>query len=341
MATAELARVRKSKVEFKSKGVTCRGDLWLPERGAPPYPVVVMAGGWCYVKEIVMPHYAQFFCGEGLAVLMFDYRNLGASDGEPRQHLDPWAQIEDYRNAISFVETVPELDPARIVVWGISYSGGHALIVGAIDRRVRCIVSNIPVVDGYETQRRVHGERRFAQLLQVIAEDRARRYRGEPSGRLPMSAPDPDQVLCTWPFPEVYSAFDAIKRAEAPRHEHWSTIESTELLLTYTVFPYVTRILDTPTLMLVAEGDNITSWDLEIAAFNLIPSPHKELFIIPRTSHMSLYTERQRLEIAATYTARWLREQVLQPTEAAVGRSDGRRGAARQRGAGAGRRSRG
>ena len=77
-----------------------------------------MAGGWCYVKEIVMPHYADFFVQSGLSVLIFDYRNLGGSDGQPRQHVDPYEQIEDYKNAISFAQTLPEIDPKRVGIWG-------------------------------------------------------------------------------------------------------------------------------------------------------------------------------------------------------------------------------
>src|ERR1700728_2947384 len=92
-------------VEFKSDGITLRGHLYLPE-GAGPHPLVVMAGGWCYVKELVQPEYAKVFAGAGVAALVFDYRNFGDSDGTPRQHLDPWAQIEDYRNAISYAETL-------------------------------------------------------------------------------------------------------------------------------------------------------------------------------------------------------------------------------------------
>jgi len=81
-----------------------------------------MAGGWCYVKEIVMPNYADYFVREGFAALIFDYRSFGASEGKLRQHLDPWWQIEDYRNAISYAETLPEVDAERIAIWGISYS---------------------------------------------------------------------------------------------------------------------------------------------------------------------------------------------------------------------------
>ena len=139
--------MRSTEVEFRSDGVTVRGDLLLPD-GDGPHPVVVMAGGWCYVKELRQPQYAQEFVERGFAALIFDYRTIGASDGEPRQHLDPWAQIEDYRNAISYLETRPDIDADRIGVWGISYSGGHVLILGAIDPRVKVIVSNVPVIDG-------------------------------------------------------------------------------------------------------------------------------------------------------------------------------------------------
>ena len=73
---------------------------------------------------------------------------FGASDGSPRQEVDPIAQIRDYRDAITFAETLPGTDPARIGVWGSSYSGGHVLIVAAIDRRVKCVVSQVPMVSG-------------------------------------------------------------------------------------------------------------------------------------------------------------------------------------------------
>lgn len=189
----------KREVEFNSDGLKCRGTLITPE-GDGPFPVVILAGGWCYVQEIVMPNYAEHFVDAGFATLLFDYRNFGKSEGSVRQHLDPWWQIEDYRNAISFVETLPEIDSERIAVWGISYAGGHVLIVGALDPRVKCIVSTIPVVDGYQNMMRSHGERRFADLQAVIMEDR--RKRGEDSskrGKMAMSVANPEEEICTWP----------------------------------------------------------------------------------------------------------------------------------------------
>lgn len=302
--------VQKRTVQFKSKGITVRGDLVTPS-GKGPFPLVVMGGGWCYVKEIVMPHYAVPIVQAGCAVLMFDYRHLGASEGMPRQHIDPWSQIEDFRSAITFAESLPEIDPGRIGVWGISYAGGHVLIVGAIDPRVKCVISNIPVVDGYENMRRVHGSTRFNDLLELLKKDRASRAREEnPGGRMPMSSLTPFTELSTWPFPLIHQVFNEIKAKEAPLHEHWSTTESTELLLNYNVFPFCRRLTNMPTLMVVAEGDEITLWDLEVEAFNAIPSPHKRLAVIPHVSHMSLYAKKTHLEIAgaeaAAFVGKWL-----------------------------------
>src|SRR5204863_8848988 len=230
-----------------------RAHLYRPDDATGPLPIVVMAGGWCYVKELVQPHYAEAFVRVGCAALVFDYRRFGASDGTPRQHLDPWDQIEDYRNAISFAETLDRVDAERIGVWGISYSGGHALIVGATDPRVKCVVSTIPVVDGLLNMQRVHGAIGFRRLRDAVTEDRRKRYSTGEYGYIPMSGPDYATELVTWPFPEVTEVFKNLQATTAPNHEHRNTIASVENLMNYTVFPYVERLLNTPTLMIVAE----------------------------------------------------------------------------------------
>ena len=305
--------VARQDVEFRSEGATLRGHLYLPEGGRAPHPVVVMAGGWCYVKELVQPEYARTFAAAGIAALVFDYRGFGASDGEPRQHVDPWAQIEDYKNAISWVETRAELDPERIGIWGISYSGGHVLVVGATDPRVRCIVSNVPVVDGLLTMKQVHGSLSFRKLQAAVLEDRRKRLSGGHWGYLPMSTERPHEELSTWPFPEVKSAFTELQRSVAPAHEHRNTIASVELLLAYDVGPYPKRILLAPTFMSVAEGDDITLWDEEIRVFGRIATPDKRLFVCRDTSHMTLYSNVSRLERLAREGRDWLVQHLLAP----------------------------
>lgn len=301
-------------IEFQSGGETVRGWLYLPE-GDGPHPVVVMAGGWCYVKELVQPHYAERFAAGGVAALVFDYRRLGSSDGSPRQHIDPNDQIEDYKNAITYVSTLDEIDADRISVWGISYSGGHALIVGATDRRVRNVISIVPVVDGFVNMRRVHGTTGFRALQEAVERDRVERFKTGEHGYIDMSTTRVGEVLCTWPFPETYEAFMDLKRTVAPAHEHRNTLASVELLMSYSVYPYVGRLLDTPTLMVVADEDDLTLWDKELEVFNMIPTTKKELFVVPATKHMTLYSDRSSLEVAAEKCATWLAERVLAGAE--------------------------
>lgn len=298
-------------VEFQSEGATCRGWLYRPD-GDGPFPAVALAGGWCYVRELVMPYYAEAFAKAGIAALVFDYRNLGVSDGEPRQHLDPWAQIRDYRNALSFLERSPDIDADRLGVWGISYSGGHALILGATDPRVKCLVGQIPVIDGYENMRRAHGSVGYRHLWQRILDDRALRYE-KPGERLfiPHATAEPTRDLSTWPFPETYHTFKALKESEAPLYQNSSTVESVDLLLEYDVIPFARRIYDTPSLVIVAEADDLTLWDLEIGAFNAIPTAKKKLVTLPHTTHMTLYSDQSKLNAAAEHATAWFVEHLL------------------------------
>lgn len=298
-------------VEFLSDGVTVRGWLYRPD-GDGDVPAVVLAGGWCYVRELVMPHYAEAFAAAGIAALVFDYRNLGVSDGEPRQHLDPTAQIEDYRNALSFLERTDGIDSDRLGAWGISYSGGHVLVLAATDPRVKAIVSQIPVVDGYRNMRRVHGTMGWRRLWNAILEDRRRRY-DDPEQRLylPHASEDPENELSAWPFPETKVTFAQLQATEAPLYQNLSTMESVDLLLNYDVNYFVDRIYDTPSLMIVAEGDDLTLWDLEIESFNAIPTAKKQLVVLPKTSHMTLYSDRDKLATAAKHATAWFAEHLL------------------------------
>ena len=294
-------------VKFNSCGDTCVGVLTMPKNAKGDVPLVIMAGGWCYTKEIVMPHYSESFHELGCATLRFDYRNFGESTGERRQHIDPWGQIEDYRNALSFAESLPGIDHKKTGVWGISYSGGHVLVVAAIDPRPAFAISTIPVVDGFNTMRRCHGETRFAQLNKLLLEDRRKRQKGEAGGYMPMSTLKPFEELSAWPFPHVYTGFEGIKKNEAPRHEHRNTIESVELLLNYKVSPFASRIVETPVLKTLAAGDNITSADLEAETFNAITNPNKSFASVQGVDHMSLYTDRSHLAKVGAVQKAWLK----------------------------------
>lgn len=132
-------------VEFKSEGATLRGRLYAPSASAGPVPVVIMAHGFsATICGMVADHYAESFLEAGFAVLLYDHRNFGISDGEPRQQINKWIQARGYRDAIDFVITLPGIDGSRIALWGDSLSGAEVLALGAIDQRVTAVVAQVP-----------------------------------------------------------------------------------------------------------------------------------------------------------------------------------------------------
>jgi fermentation-respiration switch protein FrsA (DUF1100 family) len=296
-------------IRFPSVGEELEAFLYLPV-GPGPHPCVVMAGGWCYVKELAQPTYAEAMAEAGMAALVFDYRTVGGSTGEPRQHLDPWAQIEDYRSAISHLETDPRVDADRIGAWGISYSGGHVLILGALDPRVRAVCAIVPVIDGYENLRLAHGTMSFRRLKAALIEARRSLYT---TGEITYidHQPATEADLGTWPFPPSRIVFADLKAKQAPAYEGYATAASTELLLGYSVQPFLVRLGGLNSMMVLAEGDDHTHWDLALKAHAAIPGTAKELHIVPRAGHLTLYQDDDVLRDVAHRVAEFFRRTLV------------------------------
>src|SRR5580700_3261277 len=138
-----MAMVERRNVEFAVEGgVTLRGWLFVPGAKGPA-PAITMAHGYAGVKELGLERFARAFAEAGFVVLLHDHRNFGASDGAVRHDIDPWRQVADWRRAISFLESLTEIDATRIGVWGTSYAGGHVLVLGATDRRIRAATISV------------------------------------------------------------------------------------------------------------------------------------------------------------------------------------------------------
>lgn len=308
-------------IEFKSEGVTCRGWLSTPDAGNPPFPCVIMAGGANYLKEFpIMQVHIEDFIRHGLACIAFDYRSFGASEGLPRQHLDCPGQVEDCRNAISFAETLPNVDPERLGFWGASVGGGHALIVAGLDPRVKCTVSAFPMVDGYLQNRGIRGDTGMKKLYQVILEDRRKRIKDETQiGYMPSVSPEPEKELCYSPMPGNYELYMICKKV-APAWENRVTIQSAEIKLRHCVWPFLPRILTMPLLQIMLEGDYTVGSTFEetaIEAYNRIPSPLKKMLIIPsdggKVTHMTVYTKGPHTQLFSKPAADFLSEHLVEP----------------------------
>jgi fermentation-respiration switch protein FrsA (DUF1100 family) len=264
-------------VEFEVEGAVRLGAwLYLPD-GPGPHPAITMAHGFAGVKEHGLERFAQAFADDGSVVLVHDHRSFGASGGEPRQDVDPWQQIADWRRAISFLESRPEVDPLRIGVWGSSYGGGHAIVLGATDRRLRCVVAQVPTISGYEQGLRRVAPDAVGALEEAFAEDERAQLRGEPPRYQAIVSADPA-------VPAAYRAPEAIDFYLQPIpdgiFENKVTVRSTRAARMYEPGPWISRISPTPLLLVVALNDTITITALALAAYERALEP-KQLELIP------------------------------------------------------------
>jgi pimeloyl-ACP methyl ester carboxylesterase len=107
-----------------------------------------MGHGFGGTKDMGLESYAIRFLEAGFAVLIFDYRHFGESEGEPRQLLWIPYQLEDWSSAITYARGLKQIDPAKIALWGTSLSGGHVIATAAKDNQIACVVAQCPGLDG-------------------------------------------------------------------------------------------------------------------------------------------------------------------------------------------------
>jgi uncharacterized protein len=275
-------------IAFDAEGVTLRGWFYTAEGTGAPGAAVVMAHGFSAVKEMYLDSFAEVFAAGGLNVVVFDNRCFGASGGEPRQEIDPWAQIRDYRHAITYASTLPEVDPGRIGIWGSSYSGGHVMVVAAIDRRVKAVVCQVPLISGHANLRALVRADFIAGFRAQFDADRLARFGGAPPAMVPVVDKDP-LAPSALPTPDSWEWFTQTADRRAPAWRNEVTLRSVEMFTEYEPGTYLPHISPTPFLLLVAEGDHLVPSELAIAAFDTAHQP-KELIIMPG-GHFDAYTK--------------------------------------------------
>jgi fermentation-respiration switch protein FrsA (DUF1100 family) len=318
-------------IEFKNNvGVTLRGWLYTPtDTTEKPLPCLVMEHGFSAVKEMGLDTFAEVFIGKlNLAVVIYDNRGFGNSDvatGQPRLEIIPSDQIYDFQDAITYAQSLPQVDPERIGIWGSSYAGGNAIVVAATDKRVRAIISQVssnspslfiyklqlvitpehsiftsqikrklnlkliinqvPFVDGPTTFSRIIRPDAVAGLNAAFQADRIARADGKPAATLPVATNDP-LVQAALPTSDCYPFF-----SQLPSELSWKnevTLRSMELMRGYAPHNLIEYIAPTPLLMIVQDRDVLTASDLSLKAFAKALEP-KELLVL-KGGHFEAYT---------------------------------------------------
>lgn len=291
-----------SKVEFVTEdNLTLRGLLYKPVSEVP-LPGIVMAHGYGALKEMHLPKFASLFSENGFNVLLYDHRCFGDSDGSPRQEINPYTQITDYQHAITYLMNQTFVDPNRIGVWGSSYSGGHVLVLGARDKRVKCIVSQVPTISGSQAALRRMSPEATKELQATFNADRwARMQQKEPSIKKIVRENDNDLA--------IYNTPDAIEwyLESGKLSDNWVnyvTLRSIEFSRSYEPGNYIHMIAPIPLLMLVATEDTTTPTDLALKAFNQALEPKK--LVLEQGHHFSPYTEK--FETYSSHALEWFKQ---------------------------------
>jgi len=259
-------------VEFRSQGALLRGLLFRPD-GVELAPVVIMAHGTSATIRMVADEYAEVFRRNGLAVLLYDHRNFGASGGEPRQEINPWIQCRGYLDAIDFVEELDGIDGNRIGLWGDSYSAGQVIVVGAVDDRVGAVVAQIPVC-GSKPPDLEPSQANFDAIRTCLLDGDVTGGPDMTVGPLPVVSPD---QLGTPSLLEPVQAFRWFMDRGGRHGTGW--LNHVTRVVPETPVPYnpvlCAPFVSPPILMMVAPNDEMTHANYEVSrlAYELLPEP--------------------------------------------------------------------
>ena len=173
--------MKTERITFYSDGARLSGYLHRPDAaGAERLPFIVQGPGWLGLADAKLYQpYHEAFTTAGFAVLIFDYRGFGDSEGD-RGTISPAWQLEDWRNALAYMRGRADMDPARAAVFGSGGTGGgNAVLVAAHEPEVRATISQVPVADGRDWLHRMRQEHEWiAFLASIEVERRARATTG-------------------------------------------------------------------------------------------------------------------------------------------------------------------
>lgn len=297
--------VTAKEVTYFSDGVACYAKLFYPKgfSASGKTPGVVLGQGWAGT-HFSIEKYGARFAERGLVALVIDYRGWGSSDpfiaqarptietADPSQALDgkrvikpkmdvvltrtrllPLKMVEDYRNAISYLQGEPGVDADRIGVWGSSFAGGHSLMTAALDARVKAVAIQIPSIAG----------------------------KNSPPGPVPLRAAaltDAIKRARTGQGGEFETGFSIRRMVD---------VETNQAVAEYRPFHHLKAVGDRPVLFVVAEKEQLLkNADHAYAALEMLTGP-KKLLSVPGITHFEMYSN-EPFEISSNAAANWFRE---------------------------------
>lgn len=297
-------------------------DAWhyQPDGRGTAAPTVIMSFGFSGLKAMGLDKFGEVFAAAGLGVLVYDHRGFGTSTGEPAREVDPWVQIADMRDVITFASTLKGVDPDRIGLWGTSYAGGHTIVVSAIDRRIRCAVAQVPFISGKVSIESLIPSYLRPAWFARLEEERRSRLAGAKPTYAPVAV-DPEEQAKGEPYrlglvdarePGFAWLSEAGKSAG---YQNSVTLTSYDLFWGYQPGSYIERVSPTPLLMIVGDDDQVCMTDAQLDAFNRAHQPKKLCLL--KSGHYDVYW--RKFDEAAFAARDWFAEHLLSKSKPSAG----------------------
>lgn len=286
-------------VKFYSEGKQLDGDLWLPagiaagERRAG----IVLCHGYTGVKDLYLPDNARVLVDAGYAVLTFDYKGWGRSEGE-RSRLAPYSRVADVQAALTFLGLQPQVDDSRLGIYGTSYGGATVIWTAAIDPRVQCVISCVGVGHGARWMRSVRRPDEWHDLLARARRDREQRVltgKSEPTDRAEILLPDRQSA-----------ALAAAARKGNPNAVDKIPAEFIDETLQFHAEWVVDKIAPRPLLLITTDDDRLVPPEESTVLYEKAGEP-KRLVVLKGYGHYEVYAEPAFSEVMAE-TLAWLGE---------------------------------
>lgn len=266
-------------VAFRVDGDLVRGDLYRPQGEARP-PVLVMGHGFGAERRFRLPAFAERLCAAGLAVLLFDYRGFGDSEGTPRELVDSGRHLADFAAAVRYTQELKGVDGARLALWGTSLAGGHVLVTAARLPNIAAVVAQVPHVDGLASA--LHYPLRLLPVATWLAlRDLAAAALGREPVRVPIIGPAGVRCLAA---PDCYAGYLRL----IPPGTVWQETVPARILLTILAYRpiWTARRIQAPVLIIAAEHDSLIPFAatrrmakrIACCQFEALPIGHFDLY---------------------------------------------------------------
>jgi dipeptidyl aminopeptidase/acylaminoacyl peptidase len=285
-----------SEVTFYSDSDKIAGYLFTPadwKAGDPPRPGILVLAGYSGNTQADCTHMMKRLCAEGWFVFGYDYVGFGKSDGKRNRHR-PLEQAQNTYDALTYMQTVPGIDPERLAIYGTSFGCANGIWVTAHDERVKCLVTSVGVTDGYEWMRSIRRPWEWLAFKdRVLKEAQKRVVSGEgtlvPNGEIMLR--DPESQRQRDMHAQAGHTFQSEER----------DIESAEAVMRYRPDWVVDKISPRPVLMIYAEHDNLVPPAQQLSAYEKCGEP-KKLVMLPKSGHYDSYEFRNTVTCQITYT---------------------------------------